>query len=178
MSSKLTKKYRKNNRRSKSKRGGGDCPKFGNIQCTNWGVLGGCGFDIFVKSDDNTKKRYWVDIEKSQSPDQKPKITKIQLQGGINMEITLAPEHSPSDPLSLLQYFPNGFSLTDGGNVLTLADYNGTDSTKKNLITNALLGDAEKIIESKLGKPPPPAKGGSKNTTKRRKQSKKRKNKN
>jgi hypothetical protein len=82
MPSKLTKKYKKNNRRSTSKRGGGPCTpeKFGPFTLTKWGNIGGfggggCGFNIYVTKESNLAaailKPLWVDI------DETGKITKI-----------------------------------------------------------------------------------------------------
>jgi hypothetical protein len=120
MSIKLTKKYRKNNRRSTSKRGGGPCTpeKFGRFPLTRWGNIGGfggggCGFNIYVTKNsnftDSILKELWVDI------DETGKITKIaqgvkivELKtptgGGISSEKLKNPE-------VLLDIFPQGFYM-------------------------------------------------------------------
>jgi hypothetical protein len=125
---KLTKKYRKNNRRSRSKRGGGPCTpeKFGPFTLTKWGNIGGfggggCGFNIYVtkSSDfkDDSLKELWVDIDAT------PKITKIANSttnialktptgGGIS-------EERLKNPATLLDIFPQGFYMNNAGSRLT-----------------------------------------------------------
>ena len=198
MPSKLIKKYRKNNRRTKSKRGGGgECPKFGNINSTKWGGIGGCGFDVFVKVENSTQ-RWWVDI----SDDKQPKITKISLQEG-KAEPKVVDSNTSSDPLSLLKYFPDGFYLTKECVDVITSEYLLKNLTNNDLL-NTIIGPppvnppvnppAIDPVNPPVNPPPanspaiypvnPPASGGSKNMTKRskntrkrRKQSKKKKTK-
>ena len=125
MPSKLTKKYRKKNRMTKTKRGGGECipENFGPFKLTKWGGLGGCGFNIYADTDlyDYNKpygkiRTLWVDIDETgkikkitdNAISSGAKLVKKVNDNGKEQEVALTDEEL-RQPGALLDIFYWGF---------------------------------------------------------------------
>lgn len=90
---------------------GGGCPTFGDFKVINYGMFGGCGFDIWDESD----TRWWIDIKSSQGSG--GTIDKATEQGGGKKVRTPATGVELTNPETLNNpsLFPNGYKVTNNG---------------------------------------------------------------
>jgi hypothetical protein len=181
----LTKKYRNNNKRSTSKRGGGGpCTpeKFGEFEVKKWGNTGGCGFNIW----DHAGKKFWIDVDST-----------LQIATGVKDEsncvlgvctgkddpdkndalFSIKPEENRTPFKTLdffLKLFPSGYKVTEEGSVVTTpqraitaaqqqqsaitAEQQATTTAEQQATTaeKPNIDPAEEKMVNFLGPPPPP----------------------
>ena len=182
----LTKKYRNNNKRSTSKRGGGGpCTpeKFGEFEVKKWGNTGGCGFNIW----DHAGKKFWIDVDST-----------LQIATGVKDEsncvlgvctgkddpdkndalFSIKPEENRTPFKTLdffLKLFPSGYKVTEEGSVVTTpqraitaaqqqqsaitAEQQATTTAEQQATTTATTTAGQSEAEAKLTLllgPPPP----------------------